>query len=389
MATKNAPWEVVAQMQFAGTQPEGKLVIGYGVASETGRYAAQIAKGPALVVADPIVEKLGKLSEICQSLREAGFAYDVFSNVEPEPHLSSAAELVALVRSKSYGLVVGVGGGSALDTAKLAALMAVTDGCAEDVFKNPSLAGKTLPKILISTTSGTGSEVSPYIVMTDDHGKKLFIGTGALYATVALVDPGMAQTMPPKVTAATGLDALTHGIEGMTGATTPYTLALGGKCAELVFAYLPRAVENGDDREARYYMAYASVMGMMAYTQGGGLYAHSMSYLLTVEKGLAHGAGCGLALPYTTAFTGDFAPEVNATLRKVLGTENVPGRLLELLGVVHMPQTLRQIGYERDQLERLAGSLIEAYYRPRNPRPMALENSIRLMQNMYQGSLDF
>jgi len=382
-------WQEISQFQFVGTQAQGRLIIGYGAAQRTGECAASIAKGTALVIADPVVVQLGMEKQLCESLGQAGFSCELYSRIQPEPHLADTAELVELCRSRKFGLVVGVGGGSAMDTAKLAALAAVTDEPIENYFRTPAKINGALPTILLPTTSGTGSEVSPYIVMSDEKGKKLFIGTGDLYATIAIVDPELTVTMPPRVTAATGLDALTHGVEGMTGATTPYTLAIGSKCAELVFRYLPRAVKDGSDREARYYMAFASLLGMMAYTAGGGLYAHSMSYILTADKGLPHGAGCGLALPYTMAFNGECAAEVNASLQRTLDTQNVPEKILALVREVGMSATLADLGYTQADVPNMAKTLIQEYYRVKNPRSCTVEEAEKLLENMLLGKLDF
>lgn len=379
----------IIQMQFVGTQAKGKMIFGYGAAAQVGEFAQTIATGTALIIADPIVEKLGSLKPICDSLTKNGYSFRLYSDVKPEPHLKDLGELVALSRSGNFGLVIGVGGGSALDMAKLAALTAICDTPVEEFFHDSSKVGKTLPKILIPTTSGTGSEVSPYIVMADEKGKKLFIGTGDLYATIALVDPQMTVTMPPRVTASTGLDALTHGIEGMTGATNPYTLAVGSKCAELVFKYLPRAVKDGNDLEARYYMAFASVLGMMAYTSGGGLYAHSMSYILTAGKNLPHGAGCGLALPYTMAFNGETAKAVDDSLKKVLNVTDVPEAVLNLVREVGMYSTLSELGYIEKDVPELAEKLVKEYYRVKNPRPCSVSEAEQLMMNMLLGKLTF
>lgn len=368
-------------IQFVGSKPEGRLKIGCGLASQVGKEAANITQGKILLVVDPTIHRLGVDEKIIESVDMFGLQYTIFSDVEPEPTEITIDKLSIQIKNEKYGCVIGLGGGSALDTAKLGALLAVNDMNASELFAAPDKIKGCLPTILMPTTSGTGSEVSPYIVMSLNH-KKSFIGSPYSYATLAIVDPLLTVTMPPKVTAFCGLDALTHGIEGAMGKTTPYTLAMARECARLVFKYLPRAVADGNDIEARYYMSYAAVLGMFAYTQGGGLYAHSMSYILTAECNLPHGGGCGLALPYMLDFCRDFIEPVNEMIRDVSGKQDVVQAVSDLIVDIGAPITLNELKIEEHSLERMAHALIEEYHRPRNPREMKLEDALELMKKM-------
>lgn len=373
-------------MQFVGTDPAGKLRIGCGIASEAAQEAAKLSRDKVLLIVSSTVRRLGGEKTITDGLDALGMEYSIFSEVEPEPSKKTMDRVLEMVRAESYGSVIGLGGGSVLDTAKFAAAAAVCDMSTDEMFDYPENINTSLPTVLMPTTSGTGSEVSPYIVMSDGD-RKRFIGRSALYATVAIVDPMLTVSMPPRVTAFTGLDALTHGVEGAIGKTTPYTLAMASQCAKLVFKYLPRAVENGNDVEARYYMSYAAVLGMLAYTQGGGLYAHSMSYVLTAEKKLPHGAGCGMALPYTLRYAEAQIGPVLDELRQALDVDDVPAAVLELVKKVKAPATLEELGFEKDDLKRLADTLVDVYPRPLNPRQMSREDALEFMGKMYDGDI--
>lgn len=385
-APQDIPRQISEEMvvQFVGTQPNGKFRFGFHVADAAGEEAGKLTGGRVLLVADPVIVKLRADAPIRKSLENAGLSYDVFSGVEPEPHLSTMETVRQMVRETAYGLVIGLGGGSCMDTAKLAAVAAVNGGTIREMLEDPALIRASLPTVLLPTTAGTGSEMSPYVVVSDGETKR-FIASPYLYATVALVDPLLTQTMPPRVTAATGLDALTHGVEGVIGKTNPYTQAMANKCAALTFLYLPRAVRNGGDLEARYYMAFVSVLGMLAYTQGGGLYAHSISYVLTTELGLPHGAGCGMALPYTLEYIAEDIPEILGELSQSICKPDFIAALRGLLREVGIPSSLSELGILKEDLRRHAGTLHTRYNRPRNPRAMDEEQAMALMQRMYEG----
>ena len=385
-ALQDVPRQISEEMviQFVGTQSNGRFRFGFQVAGSAGEEAGRLTDQRVLLVVDPVIEQLRADLPIRESLESAGLDYDVFSQIEPEPHLSTMEAARQMVRERPYGLVVGIGGGSCLDTAKIAAVTAVNkDGICKMLDESTLIQG-SLPKILIPTTAGTGSEMSPFVVVSS-NGEKRFISNPFLYATVALVDPLLTITMPPKVTASTGLDALTHGVEGAIGKTNPYTQAMANKCVELVFAYLPRAVRDGDDLEARYYMAFASVLGMLAYTQGGGLFAHSISYVLTTANGLPHGAGCGISLPYTLQYIAEDIPDILAEFAQCVHKPDFIPALHGLLASVGVPLSLKELGIPREALRRMAETLFTRYNRPRNPRAMDEQQAFALMQRMYEG----
>ena len=372
------------QIQFVGTKVEGKFRLGLGIAASSGEQAKKLTNGEILIVTDPTIVAIHADEVVHGSLAEAGFAFDVYDKIKPEPDIESLEAVAQYVRRKNYGLVIGLGGGSAMDTAKIAAVSACNDCSVKMMMEDVSLIKDKLPLILMPTTAGTGSEMSPYVVASE-AGRKIFISSPILYTTIAMVDPLLMKTMPPNVTASTGMDALTHGVEGAIGKTNPYTLAMAGKCTELVFKYLSRAVSDGEDIEARYYMAFASVLGMLAYTQGGGLFAHSVSYVLTSACKLPHGAGCGLALPYTLRFNEGYIKDVLACLETSIGKPNFIRQLKLLISSIGAPSTLKEIGISEDMLPEMARSLIEEYDRPSNPKKMNKEEAVYLMKSMYTG----
>ena len=387
--------KVVADIRFPGTDPNGKLLFGFGTSERVGEEARTLGARSVLIVSDPAIVALGLQRAVVSALSASDIACEVFSDITPEPNLECLIAMEKVVRAGRFDAVIGFGGGSSMDVAKLAACVSASEHTAEEIMRDGRLVTTKLPTILMPTTSGTGSEVSPYIVASAGD-RKLFIGTPYLYATIALVDPLLTATMPARVTASTGLDALSHGVEGVCACLNPYTLAMAEKCVELIFRFLPRAVLDGKDLEARYHMSYAAVLGMLAYTQGGGLYAHSASYELTTQKSLAHGAGCGLSLPYTLAYNFEYiggildAFQTDINRSGVFRSENRRETVecfSRLVREVGMPATLAEVGYAREDVEDFARALVEKYHRARNPRSMSFEEARALAVNMLQGRL--
>ncbi len=385
-----------AEFRTVGVKGKGKLAVGFGLVRTLGEEASKLGSGKVLLVTDKTMVKLGIHKLAAGPLEKAGFSVQIFDDVEPEPHLETCQKVQDLTREQGFSVVVGLGGGSPMDVAKAASLAPGNPRELIDYMTGTPLEGEGLPCILVPTTSGTGSEVSPYIV-TSKGDKKLFIGNPLVYGTVALVDPLLTVTMPPKVTACTGLDALSHGVEGMIGKTNPLTETFTLKCVEYVFKYLEKAVADGNDLEARYYMSFASLFGMMSYTQGGGLYAHSMSYILTIDSGTPHGLGCGMALPYTFMFNLRKIAPTLVKMAPLIGVDpsgnpeevgkKVAVRFKELVSSVGIPSNLKELGVSEKDVDRYAGDLVAKYYRANNPRPMSPEEGLALVRSMWNGNL--
>ena len=386
----------IITFQTSGTKVYGKIAIGFGLAEKVGEEAKKLGNGKIFLVTDKTITGLGLSGIVLDSLQKAGFVVDVFDEVEPDPHLETALRVQDLVRKSNYGVVVGLGGGSVIDMAKVASLTATNTGDIKNYMTGNPIEQEGLPSIMMPTTSGTGSEVSSYIVLSGED-KKMFFASPYIYPTIALDDPLFTSTMPPKVTAATGLDALSHGVEGLIGKPGPISEALTNKCVEYVFNFLERACNNGEDLEARFYMSFASVLGMMSYTQGGGLYAHSCSYILALYNGTPHGMGCGVTLPYTLMFNLDNIKDVLVRFARIIDPK-IQGSDEELAGItvqnfydllerVNMPNNLKDLGVNADFLTDFAKDLINKYYRVRNPRPMIMEEAEKLIDSMWHGEL--
>lgn len=202
-----------------------------------------------LIVTDPVLKDIGLVDKVSSPLIKNGYEVDVYADTAPEPPLALGEKLVSYAKSRKFDLVIGVGGGSALDLAKLTAVLAVHDGAVEEYLNltgTKQITEKGLPKILIPTTSGTGSEVTNISVLSLESSKDV-VTHDHLLADAAIVDPELTLSVPSKVTAATGIDALTHAVEAYVSVNAnPVTDALALKAIRMISSSLRTAVEDGE-----------------------------------------------------------------------------------------------------------------------------------------------
>ncbi|MGC9349936.1 MAG: iron-containing alcohol dehydrogenase, partial [Anaerolineae bacterium] len=260
----------------------------------------------ALVVTDAILVELGLVAKVTAHLDKAGIAHTVFAAVEPDPSLATvrAGARVALQMAPEW--VSGVGGGSSLDAAK--AIWVLYERPDLDPAEiNPIVElglGKKARLITVPTTSGTGAEVTWAIVLTDtDAQRKLSLGNREATPDIAIVDPDMAMGMPPQLTADTGMDALTHAVEGYTCAWhTEMTDGICLQAVRLIFEHLPKAYANGDDRAAREHMHNAATLAGLGFGNAMASMAHAAGHALGAAFHVPHGRAVGLLLPYTIEY---------------------------------------------------------------------------------------
>jgi len=410
MAQAKLDYEVPAHLkrefvfQTAGILPPNGILFGFNTVKKVGEQAAKLGSKQAILITDEIMVQLGYADLVKGSLEKEGLKVEVFGKVDPEPHMETADAIYEMVRKKKFDLVVGLGGGSSMDIAKLTSLVAPNEQKPFDLIKHivvdkKEVAKPALKKILIPTTSGTGSEVSRFFVVS--AGKdKYFPGSAYAYPEVAIIDPGLTVSMPPKITASTGIDALSHAIEGiMNKLATPFydAMAFGG--IELIAKYLRRATFNGQDLEARYYMSMASTLSMISLSGSGGLYAHSISYVLAMFQPTAHGIGCGVSLPYTMAFNLPLVEDKLALIARAMGeridslsarraAQRAVEMVTDLTADVKMPVSLKEMGFPHEDVSKMAEICITKYPRPNNPRSMSKEEGLALFEAMWEGKIN-
>ncbi|GAA3346956.1 iron-containing alcohol dehydrogenase [Deinococcus persicinus] len=258
-----------------------------------------------LIVTDPFLKELGLADKVQQPLRSKGYATTIYTDIAPEPPLAIGEKLVDFTRKHQFDLVIGLGGGSALDLAKLAAVLAVHDGKVADYLNltgTKALEQKGLPKILIPTTSGTGSEVTNISVLSLDTTKDV-VTHDYLLADSAIVDPELTISLPPKVTAATGVDALTHAIEAYVSVNAnEVTDALALQAIRLISGSIRTAVLEGENKQARSDMSYGSYLAGLAFFNAGVAGVHALAYPLGGQFHIAHGDSNAVLLPYVMGY---------------------------------------------------------------------------------------
>lgn len=325
----------------------------------------------AFIVTDTNIERLGLLYHVQQRLRRAGIPFEVFDEVEPEPSLNMARRAAAVMAQHEPDWVIGVGGGSCIDAAKTAWLLYErpdVDPAAINPFDHFGLRARAR-LIAIPTTAGTGSEATWYTVLTDTaDNRKLGLGARELLPDIAIVDPLMVVSMPPAMTADTGMDALSHGIEGYTS-TWRNDLADGQclKAIQLVFAYLPRAYADGSDQEARIKMQNAAVLGGLGFGNSMTHLAHALGHSLGAVRHVPHGRAVGIFLPYTIEFVAHGGESRYADIARFLdlpardeatGAASLVNALWSLMRAVNLPTRLADLGLSPQALAESLPQLV-------------------------------
>ena len=375
---------------------------GLGATESLTAFASDRPIDRALLVTDADVAAAGVIDPVEEALSAADVTSDRYEGVKPEPKLSMVEEAAERLAAHDYDLVIGVGGGSSLDTAKLAAVLAAHDVDVRDMLGMDNVPGPGLPLALVPTTAGTGSEVTHIGVFSDaeDDGNKKVVYSAHLFCDVAIVDPELTRTMPKGVAAATGLDALTHAIESyVSNVRTPYTDVLARRAIELIGENLRQAVHRGrHDDEARYNMSLAAMLAGQAFVNSGLGAVHALTYPLGVRHGIGHGRANAMLLPHVMAYNVPADPTRFADVARLLGyrsdaTETVLEQarasvdaVVGLTEDVGIPPRIGGVeGIEPDSFEEFADIAFE--YSPhnieRNPRSLDREDVVAIFERAY------
>ncbi len=283
-----------------------------------------------LIVTDPGVIAAGLLEPIEQRLQEAGYPAAIFREVSPNPRDFEVVHAAQVMNEHGADLVIAIGGGSSIDLAKAAAGIAVNGGQPQDWIAPRTFPNPPLPLIAIPTTAGTGSEVTRGAVINDtERAIKISLRDTRIAPRFAIVDPALTLSLPPALTAATGMDALTHAIEAYTGRkATPITDALALHAIRLIASHLVVAVHDGSNRAAREGMIMASLIAGMAFSNSDVASVHCVAEAIGGRYDTPHGVANSLFLPYLFAFNAGAAPERHADVAVALGVAE-PGDPVE------------------------------------------------------------
>ena len=367
------------------------IVFGPGALKALPDHIRRVAGTRVLVVTDPGVVKAGIAAKVAAVLEGAKIPHAIFDAVDPNPIEKNVVDGVRAYHEAKADLIVTVGGGAPLDTGKLIALKITHDRPLvdyDDATGGDQYITANVPPILaIPTTAGTGSEVGRSGVVTlVATGRKTVIFSPHLLAKAAILDPELTVGLPPRITAATGFDALTHCLEAYVSlGDHPMAdgIALAG--LELCAKYLERAVKNGSDLEARGAMMKAAAMGAVAFQKGLGA-CHSLAHPLSSEKGLHHGLANALCLPAVIRFNADVIGEDKKThLLRALGSSgnDVAAAVEDLRKRVGLPDGLKHEGVTESDVAKLADKAFEDACHRCNPRPTTRDD----LAALYRASL--
>ena len=347
------------------------VVFGRGCLDELPDQVRRIADGSVLIVTDKGLVQAGVIERVTDELARAGVHAQVWDQVEPEPPTTSVDACAQAIRQANPAVVLGVGGGSAMDTSQIAACVVTNGGMAEDWIGVEVLRKPGVPTISVPTTAGTASEVTGNAVMVlPDRSNKLTVISPFIYPRTALIDPALTDSVPSHITAATGMDTFCHAAESfISGRATHHTRQPAADALRRTLEHLPRAVANGADREARDQMAYACLQAGFSLANAGTILVHGLAHAIGARARIPHGAANTLCLLPVMRLAAERNPTLMADLAEPLGVPadvtDAPERaraavavMERLVAQVGLPTQLREVGVERAWLPDVAAATL-------------------------------
>ncbi len=370
------------------------IVSGVGVVDQVGPQAARLGASRALIVTDPGIASLGVPDDVARHLDAAGVSSVTFQDVTPDPTLANVDEGARVHRDEGCDAIVAVGGGSSIDCGKGIAVSLTNQGRLTDYAGVDNVPSAGAPLIAIPTTGGTGSEVTKVTVITDtDANVKVMMSSGHLLAQVALIDPALSMTTPPKLTAAVGVDALTHAIEAYVSRRSNHiTDGLALQAIRMISGSLRQAWADGSNLWARTEMMLGASIAGLAFSNSSVALVHGMSRPIGAHFHIHHGLSNSVLLLEAMRFSLPGAPGRFADVAVAMG-ESVDGRsrmgaadacveaVARLLDDVEMPR-LGEIGIDRASFdavaEQMARDALASGSPAHNPRPATEDDIVRL-----------
>ena len=337
-----------------------------------------------LVVTDQGVRKAGLLDALTAQLE--GLDYAVYDGILPNPTVQCIENALALAQGRD--VLIAIGGGSVIDSAKALNAVKTHGGSVLDYEGNDAVPGPCGPLVAIPTTAGTGSEVTFISMVTvPERKQKLPLVSRYLAPTLAIIDPELTRTLPPSVTAHTGLDALTHAIETLVSISAqPISDLLALQAIKLISDHLPRAVKDGSDMTARASLSYAALIAGIAFNNGWVGLAHAIAHSLGGLYDLPHGLCCALALPAVMEFNLDVQREKYDQIARALAVSSAEdgiARVRALMTEVGIPLRLRDVGVRESDLDKITELALADGSVLFNPRQPTLEELRALLQEIF------
>ena len=337
------------------------------------------------IVTDKGVIAAGLIEDALESLGQANLDYVLFDGVEADPPAVRVRDAVDVARAHKSDGVIGFGGGSSMDTAKIIAVLLQSKQTLEDIYGMDQVTGARAPLVLIPTTAGTGSEVTNISVITTDTDEKMGVLARQLYADTAILDAKLTLSMPHHVTSATGIDAMVHAIEAYTTKfkKNPVSDALATKALQLLSSNIVRACENPNDIDAREAMLLGAMLAGQAFSNAPCAAVHAMAYPLGVHFHVPHGLANSLMLAPVLNFNIPAAEQLYAELGPAIGAKTdataFVAKLSEICAATGVKQRLSEVGVSHNVLPKLAEDAVKIErLMKNNPRPMTYEDALRL-----------
>jgi len=374
-----------------------RILFGPGAIEKIGVEAQLLKAKKVLIITDPGVIQAGLLESVKTSLQSIGLPFVIFDGVEPDPRIEVVEKSAEKAKKEGVDLIIGFGGGSSLDIAKITSILLTNSGKIDGFFGIDLVPNQGMPVILAPTTAGTGSEVTPIAILSDTKEKlKKGIVSSYLFPEVAIIDPKLTVGLPPSVTAFTGMDALTHAIEAYTSINaTSLSDLFAISAMELISKNIRMAYANGDNLIARSNMMEGSLLAGLSFANAGVGAVHAFAYPLGGEFHLAHGLTNTMMLPYVMRYNILGCPEKFAQMAKAFGEKveslsvmdgaEVAVKFVERLSDdIRVPRRLRDVGIPENAIPRLAEAAMKVTrLLANNPRKITLEDAIAIYNSAY------
>lgn len=375
------------------------VLFGVDTSKQTGERLKMLGCQRVLCVYDQGIKKAGIADQIINIIKAAGIAVVVYEGVQADPPDYTIDEGAAIGRKELVDGVVGIGGGSSMDTAKAVNVMLTNPGSVSDLMKfrpggPPATPRPAKTLVLLPTTSGTGSEVTAVAVLTDSkaHDKK-GIGGPVTRATLAIVDPALTVGMPPSITADTGMDVFAHAVSSITAnRRNQMSDMLGESAIRILWKYLPIAVRDGKNIEARTQMAFASMAAGYAFQDSMTQLEHAIGHTLGSLYHIPHGNACGVCLGEMTEFDADAVPDGTRLIAGAMGmpTTGTPAKLGKAVKVaiqkfadsIDQPK-LSQMGIPESDLEKIAEIVAGPGLSMFSPKKVTKDDVLKMLKEAY------
>jgi alcohol dehydrogenase class IV len=374
-----------------------RIIVGIGSALDLASQCRHLGVQRPLLVTDPGLMAIGLVPPVLAALVKAGLTPLVFDQVREDPPEATVLAAVALARSGKVDGIIAVGGGSSMDVAKVVAVLLGGQQTLADMYGVGKVTGGRLPLVLVPTTAGTGSEVTPVAIITTGETTKAGVSSPVLLPDVAVLDAALTLGLPPAVTAMTGVDAMVHAIEAYTSRhkKNPLSDNLALQALHLLSRNIRTAVHEGGNQQARENMLLGACLAGQAFANAPVAAVHALAYPLGGHYHIPHGLSNSLVLPSVLEFNAPEADALYAELADAVIDAPVAGSaeaktaaliaaLRQLIADVALPATLQQAGVQEHDLQMLAAdAMLQQRLLVNNPRAVAYEDALAIYQAAY------